>query len=61
MFEFKISSNVLIGLATVPLLGIILGSRAIAEALQTMGESSEEVFRGDRLPLLNLTNNSKEL
>lgn len=46
-------SNLLISLATIPVLAIILGSKAVAEAVRGLGEASEELFRGDRLPVLN--------
>jgi hypothetical protein len=50
----KISSEILLSLATPPVLLFLLGSKAIAELLQDLGQASEEVFRGDRLPVLNL-------
>lgn len=49
----KISSDILLSLATVPLLAGLLASKAVGECLKSLGSDSEEVFRGDRLPLLN--------
>jgi len=43
-----------IAIATVPALLTLIGATALAETLQNLGEWSEEWFRGDRLPLLNL-------
>lgn len=45
-------TEVMVGLATVPLLAIVLGSRALSQTLKEVGHLSEEVFRGDRLPVL---------
>ncbi len=49
----KIPSELLITLLTPPFLGALLGGKAVSEMLQSMGQASEEVFRGDRLPVLN--------
>ncbi|MDX2212376.1 MAG: hypothetical protein SFY66_03715 [Oculatellaceae cyanobacterium bins.114] len=49
------TSNILIGIGTVPVLAVLLGSKAIAELMQHVGQASEELFRGDRLPILNLS------
>ncbi|MBD2464517.1 hypothetical protein H6G89_26275 [Oscillatoria sp. FACHB-1407] len=47
------TSNILISLGTVPVLAVLLGSKALAELMQQVGEASEELFRGDRLPVLH--------
>jgi hypothetical protein len=44
--------ELLLGLATAPLLVGLVGTKALAEALREIGALSEEIFRGDRLPLL---------
>lgn len=54
----KVSTNILISLSTVPLLLILVGSRAIASAMKDMGQTSEELFRGDRLPILKISPSS---
>ncbi|MDB9312046.1 hypothetical protein PN462_02955 [Spirulina sp. CS-785/01] len=41
-----------LSLITPPVLGGIGAIAAITQGLQDLGEVSEEVFRGDRLPLL---------
>jgi hypothetical protein len=46
--------NLWISLMTGPLLLGILGTKALSEVMQQVGIASEELFRGDRLPLLNL-------
>lgn len=48
-----ISTEILLSLTTGPLLLGILAGKASLEFLQAIGEASEEVFRGDRLPLLD--------
>lgn len=42
-----------VSFATVPVLLGILLAHSLAENLKDLGQASEEIFRGDRLPLLN--------
>ena len=51
--NLQIPSDIILSFATAPLLLGLLAGRAAAELLATIGSSSEEVFRGDRLPVLN--------
>ncbi|NJO80254.1 MAG: hypothetical protein HC827_18270 [Cyanobacteria bacterium RM1_2_2] len=51
----QVSTDLLLSFSTVPLLLILVGSRAIAAAMKEMGQSSEELFRGDRLPILKIS------
>jgi hypothetical protein len=46
------SESVIAGMTLPMLLGLV-GGKAIAEGLQSLGQASEEIFRGDRLPLLH--------
>jgi hypothetical protein len=48
--------ELLISLATAPLLIGLVGGKVMAEVSQEIGRFTEEVFRGDRLPLLNFSN-----
>lgn len=48
-------AGIWVGLGTAPLLLGLLSARAIATAMQEMGTASEEIFRGDRLPVLKIT------
>lgn len=50
---FSIPQDVLLPLGTVTVLVALLGGKAFFETLQAIGQASEEVFRGDRLPVLN--------
>ncbi|MEA5421066.1 hypothetical protein VB712_17710 [Spirulina sp. CCNP1310] len=43
---------ILLAIATLPFLGGVFAIAAIASSLQTWGEVSTELFRGDRLPVL---------
>lgn len=49
---FSISQEILLQLSTGPMLMALLVGKAAAETLQSIGQGSEEVFRGDRLPIL---------
>jgi hypothetical protein len=49
----KLDVNICLSLVTVPFLLGYLTLRTAAKALEQMGENSEEMLRGDRLPLLN--------
>jgi hypothetical protein len=44
----------------VPLLLLLIGSKALAQWMQDMGQTSEEVFRGDRLPVLKISTKYKD-
>lgn len=48
-----VSPEVLLSLATAPVLVALVGSHVVARAMQELGLLSEEIFRGDRLPVLN--------
>ncbi len=50
---FSIPQDVILQIGTGALLVALLGSKALSETLQAISQASEEVFRGDRLPLLN--------
>lgn len=45
--------QLLIGAATAPMLAVLVGGKLVAKTLTEMGWMSEEVFRGDRLPVLH--------
>ena len=56
----KLDVNIYLSVATIPVLMGLLAIRATAKALEELGEKSEEVFRGDRLPLLHFPEKGKE-
>jgi hypothetical protein len=47
-----IPTPLLVSLATPPVLCALVAGRALTRAIIDLGLSSEEVFRGDRLPVL---------
>lgn len=51
----EISPEVLVSFATVPFLLALLGGKALSGVLQEIGQQSEELFRGDRLPFLDFS------
>ena len=59
--SWKISSDIVLSLATGPVLLGLLGNKAINELLSEIGLYSEEIFRGDRLPMLNFPQSPSEL
>jgi hypothetical protein len=46
-------SNLWLALATSPFLVGILAARSLNQTLIDIGQASEEILRGDRLPILN--------
>jgi hypothetical protein len=55
------TAELLLSLATGPLLVGLVGQKILNEAMQELGAFSEEIFRGDRLPILNVPPASPEL
>ncbi len=53
-----VASELLLGLATGPLLALLVGGKGLSQGLQEIGLMSEEIFRGDRLPLLSFPSTS---
>ncbi len=50
---FTIAPSCLLQIGTVSILMLVMAQKATGEALISLGEASEELFRGDRLPMLN--------
>ncbi len=51
--QLNIASEYLIAWITVPMLLGLVGGKAIADSWQSLGQASEEIFRGERLPVLH--------
>ncbi|TVR08748.1 MAG: hypothetical protein EA395_10885 [Phormidium sp. GEM2.Bin31] len=49
-----------VGVATAPVLAGLWGAQALFESTIALGEASEELFRGDRLPVLNVPSDESE-
>jgi hypothetical protein len=50
--------DLLVSVATVPMVLGLVGTRVLFQVTQQLGQLSEEMFRGDRLPLLKFPNHS---
>ncbi|MGB3512948.1 MAG: hypothetical protein WBA93_27785 [Microcoleaceae cyanobacterium] len=59
--SWQMPSNLLVSLATGPMLLGLLGNKVINQLLPEMGLYSEEIFRGDRLPMLNFPQSPQDL
>lgn len=51
--SLRVNPEILLGLATLPVLAGLVGIHAISQSIQELGVLSEEIFRGDRLPVLD--------
>ncbi|MBI1240257.1 MAG: hypothetical protein GC195_01295 [Nostoc sp. RI_552] len=49
---FNIPQSFLLQIGTASILLLLSTQKATVKALESMGEASEELFRGDRLPIL---------
>jgi hypothetical protein len=49
-----IAPSLLVSLAATPCLLAIVALRATSELLERVGQTSEEIFRGDRLPVIHV-------
>jgi len=52
LFFVSLSPKVLLQIGTGTVLLAMLGIKAYSELIQTIGQSTEEILRGDRLPVL---------
>ena len=52
--SLPIAVDLTVGLGSIPLLVLLTSERAIARGLADLGAASEEVFRGEQLPVLPL-------
>lgn len=55
MKSMTLNGDALVSVATVPLLVGLLALKAGAEIMQQIGQASEDIFQGDRLPILKVT------
>ena len=54
---FAIPQSFLLQAGTVSVLMLVLAQKSATETLNAIGKASEEVFRGDRLPILEFPEN----
>ena len=57
MASLKFPTDILLSLSTAPVLLVLIGSKVAAGLVAELGQASEEVFRGDRLPILKISTN----
>ncbi len=50
---FSIPQSLLLQLGTASILLLLTTEQATTRAMEAIGQASEELFRGDRLPILN--------
>jgi len=49
----QLATEIALSFLTVPFLGGVIGARSLQQGLIHLGETSEELFRGERLPILH--------
>jgi hypothetical protein len=54
---FAIPQSILLQIGTVSVITLLLAQKNATETLNAIGKASEEVFRGDRLPILEFPEN----
>lgn len=57
---FTIPQSFLLQMGTASVMILLLAEKATGETLQALGEASEELFRGDRLPILEFPEQNPE-
>lgn len=55
MKSTTLAGNALVSVATIPVLVGVLAIKASAEIMQNLGQASEDIFQGDRLPIIKRT------
>ena len=50
---FTIPQSLLLQLGTASIIALLITEKAATATLTSLGETSEELFRGERLPILN--------
>jgi hypothetical protein len=56
LFLLKIPQSFLLQVGTASILLLLLAEKATVETLEAMGQASEELLRGELLPILNFPN-----
>ncbi len=56
---FTIPQSLLLQVGTASILLLLLAEKVTVETLQVFGEGSEELFRGERLPILDFPNDEE--
>lgn len=53
LFSLSVPQSLLLQIGTASILLLLTAGQATTKTLEALGEASEELFRGDRLPILN--------
>ncbi|MEM9217494.1 MAG: hypothetical protein AAGD25_24535 [Cyanobacteria bacterium P01_F01_bin.150] len=61
MKSTTLAGDALVGVATIPLIVGMLAIKAGTKVLQQVGQASEDIFQGDRLPILRTTTVSDDI
>jgi hypothetical protein len=56
---FSIPQSFLLQIGTASILLLLITGKTTVRALESIGEASEELFRGDRLPILDFPEDSE--
>ncbi|MBD2452224.1 hypothetical protein H6G76_35025 [Nostoc sp. FACHB-152] len=56
LFLFSIPQSFLLEIGTASILLLLTSQKATVQALESLGQASEELLRGDRLPILPFPN-----
>jgi hypothetical protein len=57
---FAIPHSLLLQMGTASILMLVTAQKTVNKTLFAMGEASEEIFRGDRLPILDFPEQPRE-
>ncbi|MBW4623015.1 MAG: hypothetical protein KME17_27105 [Cyanosarcina radialis HA8281-LM2] len=58
--RFPLDPEIIVSLAAVPVLLAVVGIKKLSEGISAIGSASEEIFRGDRLPVLHFPDTRDE-
>ncbi|MGB3237395.1 MAG: hypothetical protein WBB29_03805 [Geitlerinemataceae cyanobacterium] len=58
--RIDLDSDLFLSLATTPVLLGLWGARILNDCLQDLSDVSEEIWRGDRLPVLNFPTSEED-
>jgi len=59
LFLFSIPQSLILEIGTASILLLLTSQKVTVEALESIGQASEELFRGDRLPILPFPDHDK--
>ncbi|WP_017651257.1 hypothetical protein [Fortiea contorta] len=61
LFLFSVPQSLILQAGTASILMLLTAGEATTKALIAVGEASEELFRGDRLPILNFPDDPESI